>query len=153
MKSMIMIIATIIILFTNASIFSQMTIWHDTTFIVLDEEDYNEQIKKSQIKWNNTYYALGIEGNVISDELLRTYLFSYMGASGSDYEMKNSEITDIYEEFQDFANGYIDDKTLHCYFYDDNFCYIVFFRIILKKDKKIIVKQDASYIPIKQDYQ
>ena len=54
------------------------------------------------------------------------------------YAMDHSEIDKIYE----VANGYTDDKTLHCYFYDDHFCYIVFFRIVLKKGQKIVVKQN-----------
>lgn len=140
----------IIVLLCNFSLFAQMTVWNNTAFILLEEEDYNERIKKSQLTWNNTYYAVGIEGNVISDEMLRTYLFSYMDEPG--YAMSQSEITEIYEEIQDFANGYTDDKTLHCYFHDSNFCYIVFFKIALKKGQKIVVKQDATYIPVKQDY-
>ncbi len=82
--------------------------------------------------------------------MLRTYLFSYMDEPG--YAMKQSEISDIYEEIQDFANGYTDDKTLYCYFYDSNFCYIVFFKIVLKKGQKIVVKQDATFIPVKKEY-
>lgn len=140
----------IIFLFLNLTLYAQMTIWNNSAFIVLEAEDYNDRIKKPQFVWNDTYYAVGIEGNVITDEMLRTYFFSYMDNSG--YAMDYSEIDKIYEEIQDFANGYTDEKTLHCYFYDDHFCYIVFFRIVLKKGQKIVVKQDATYIPVKQNY-
>lgn len=79
--------------------------------------------------------------------MLRTYLFSYLDAS--NYELENSEIDDIYEEIQDFVQGYIDDETLYCYFCDQHFRYIIFFTITLKKGQKIKVKQDATFIPIK----
>ncbi len=62
----------------NFTLFAQMTVWNDFTFIVLDVDDYNERINKSQYKWNDIYYVVDIEGKVISDEILRTYLFSYM---------------------------------------------------------------------------
>lgn len=150
MKKNKLIIFLILLMLSNFRVFAQMTIWNNTAFVLLEPEEYSERIKKSQFIWNNTYYAVGIEGNVISDEMLRTYLFSYMDAPS--YALQYSEIDEIYEEIQDFANGYTDDKTLYCYFYDEHFSYIIFFTIVMKKDKKIIVKQDATYIPVKQNY-
>ena len=115
----------------------------------MQEVEYSERIKSSQFIWNNTYYAVGIEGAVISDEMLRNYLFSYIDLPS--YAMQYSEIDDIYEEIQDFTNGYINDETLYCYFYDEHFNYIIFFKIIMKINQKIIVKQDATFIPIKRN--
>ncbi len=149
MKKRLCIFITIFSLISNC-IFAQITIWHDTAFVILEAEDYYDYINKPQLTWNDTYHAVGVEGNVISDEMLRTYLFSYLRMPG--YKMDQSEISDIYETIQDFANGYMDEETLYCYFHDSHFFYIVFFRIILKKGQKIVVKQDATYIPVKQDY-
>ena len=91
------IIVVLFILLTNTKIFAQMTVWNNTAFVVLEAEDYNERIKKPQLTWNNTYYAVGIEGNVISDEMLRTYLFSYMDLP--DYFPNRDTIEKRYSRF------------------------------------------------------
>ena len=142
------ILAIILFVYANLSIFSQMTIWNNAAFRTLSSKSYNDLINQSQTDWNNEYCVVGIDGEIISDSMLRTYLFSYMNRP--TYAIAGSEIDDIYEKLQDFANGHILDKTIYCYFYDENFDYIVLFTIHLKKGNKIIVKQDATFIPIKK---
>lgn len=142
------ILAIILFVYANLSIFSQMTIWNNAAFRTLSSKSYNDLINQSQTDWNNEYCVVGIDGEIISDSMLRTYLFSYMNSPS--YAINGSEIDDIYEKLQDFVNGHILDETIYCYFYDENFDYIVLFTIHLKKGNKIIVKQDATLIPIKK---